>query len=86
MPNSCEPMGCSPRGSPPWDFPGKNTRMGLSFPSPLLAEIVNNLKNHILGTVAEINVTLKDLKNTCDLPLKKQMDFGGSQWTAITLT
>ena len=29
--NSCNPMDCSPPGSCPWDFPGKNTGVGCHF-------------------------------------------------------
>ena len=31
----CDPMDCSPPGSSfPWSFPGNNTKVGLSFPTP----------------------------------------------------
>ena len=31
----CDPIDGSPPGSGPWDSPGKNTGVGLPFPSPM---------------------------------------------------
>ena len=33
-PTLCDPMDCSPPSSCPWDFQGKDTGVGLPFPSP----------------------------------------------------
>ena len=39
----CDPMNCSPtRLLCPWDFPGKNTGLGLLFPSGDLPDLASN--------------------------------------------
>ena len=65
-PTLCDPMGCSLPVSPPWNFPGKDTRAGWHFliqgifPTHKIPWILDNCCENVHGKGAMCAITMSE--------------------------